>query len=123
MALLTLAESAGSLMKRFVEGSDRGQSMLLSQCRDEWIEESNSVRAIEDGQDDQGPRPEGPARVRQSRAAAGQAALTPARRPSASAKGKGSEELRRAFTLVKKAGGGPALSARDHGCTGLERIQ
>src|SRR5277367_4318605 len=34
-------------MKRFVEGADRGQSMLLPECLDEWVEESNSVRVIE----------------------------------------------------------------------------
>ena len=31
-------------MKRFVEGADRGQSTLLPECLDEWVEESNSVR-------------------------------------------------------------------------------
>ena len=34
-------------MKRFVEGADRGQSTLLPECLDEWIEESNSVRVID----------------------------------------------------------------------------
>src|SRR6187549_3828467 len=34
-------------MRRFVEGSDRGQSTLLPECLDEWIEESNSVRVID----------------------------------------------------------------------------
>ena len=34
-------------MKRFVEGADRGQSMLLPECLDEWVEESNSVRVID----------------------------------------------------------------------------
>jgi hypothetical protein len=34
-------------MKRFVEGADRGQSTLLPQCLDEWVEESNSVRVID----------------------------------------------------------------------------
>ncbi len=30
-------------MKRFVEGADRGQSTLLPECLDEWVEESNSA--------------------------------------------------------------------------------
>ena len=34
-------------MKRFVAGADRGQSTLLPECLDEWIEESNSVRVID----------------------------------------------------------------------------
>ena len=34
-------------MKRFVEGADRGQSTLLPECLDDWIEEENPVRAID----------------------------------------------------------------------------
>src|SRR3981189_406090 len=34
-------------MKRFVEGADRGQSTLLPECLDEWVEERNSVRVID----------------------------------------------------------------------------
>src|SRR5262245_30426802 len=34
-------------MKRFVEGTDRGQSTLLPECLDDWIEEDNPVRAID----------------------------------------------------------------------------
>jgi len=34
-------------MKRFIEGSDRGQWTLLPECLDEWIDESNPVRAID----------------------------------------------------------------------------
>jgi hypothetical protein len=34
-------------MKRFVEGADRGQSTLLPECLDEFVEESNSVRVID----------------------------------------------------------------------------
>ena len=34
-------------MKRFVEGADRGQSTLLPECLDEWVEEGNSVRVID----------------------------------------------------------------------------
>ena len=32
-------------MKRFLVGADRGQSTLLPECLDEWIDESNPVRA------------------------------------------------------------------------------
>src|SRR6516162_11485323 len=34
-------------MKRFVEGADRGQSTLLPECLDEWIDEDNPVRVID----------------------------------------------------------------------------
>ena len=34
-------------MRRFVEGADRGQSTLLPECLDEWIDESNPVRAVD----------------------------------------------------------------------------
>ena len=34
-------------MKRFVEGAERGQSSLLPECLDDFIDESNPVRAID----------------------------------------------------------------------------
>ena len=34
-------------MKRFVEGTDRGQSTLFPECLDEWIDEDNPVRVID----------------------------------------------------------------------------
>jgi transposase len=34
-------------MKRFVEGADRGQSTLLPECLEDWIDEQNPVRAID----------------------------------------------------------------------------
>jgi transposase len=34
-------------MKRFLIGADRGQSTLLPECLDEWIDESNPVRAVD----------------------------------------------------------------------------
>jgi hypothetical protein len=37
----------GKLMKRFVEQADRGQSTLLPQCLDDFINESNPVRVID----------------------------------------------------------------------------
>src|ERR1700738_5187840 len=33
-------------MKRFVEGTDRGQSTLFPECLDDWIDENNPVRVI-----------------------------------------------------------------------------
>lgn len=41
------ARFAGELMKRFVSGVDRGQSTLLPECLDDFIDESNPVRAID----------------------------------------------------------------------------
>ena len=34
-------------MRRFVEGMDRGQSTLLPECLDDWIDENNPVRVID----------------------------------------------------------------------------
>jgi transposase len=34
-------------MKRFLAGADRGQSTLLPECLDDWIDESNAVRAVD----------------------------------------------------------------------------
>jgi transposase len=34
-------------MKRFVEGVDRGQSPLLPEYLDDWIDEDNPVRVID----------------------------------------------------------------------------
>src|ERR1700741_2932300 len=34
-------------MRRFVEGTDRGQSTLLPECLDDWISEDNPVRVID----------------------------------------------------------------------------
>ena len=34
-------------MGRFVEGTDRGQSMLFPDCLEDWIGEDNAVRAID----------------------------------------------------------------------------
>ena len=34
-------------MKRFVEGADRGQSTLLPECLDGWVDEENPVRVID----------------------------------------------------------------------------
>src|SRR3989475_9293633 len=45
--MIRLAICRGAFMKRFVEGADRGQSTLLPECLDEWIDESNPVRAVD----------------------------------------------------------------------------
>src|SRR5215470_2721502 len=37
----------GELMGRFVEETDRGQSTLLPECLDDFIDESNPVRVID----------------------------------------------------------------------------
>jgi transposase len=34
-------------MKRFVTGADRGQSTLLPECLDDWVDESNCIRVID----------------------------------------------------------------------------
>ena len=34
-------------MKRFIEGAGRGQSTLLPECLDDWVDDSNSVRAVD----------------------------------------------------------------------------
>ena len=37
----------GDLMKRFVERFHRGQSTLLPECLDDWIDENNPVRVVD----------------------------------------------------------------------------
>jgi hypothetical protein len=37
----------GKLMRRFVEQADRGQSTLLPECLDDFIDDSNPVRVID----------------------------------------------------------------------------
>ena len=45
--MILLAICSGGLMKRFIEGADRGQWTLLPECLDDWIDESNPVRVID----------------------------------------------------------------------------
>ena len=45
--MILLAICGGGFMKRFVAGADRGQSTLLPECLDDWIDESNPVRVID----------------------------------------------------------------------------
>src|SRR6476469_4871189 len=39
---------SGGSMRRFVEEADRGQRTLLPECLDDFIDESNPVRAIDE---------------------------------------------------------------------------
>ena len=34
-------------MKRFIEGAERGQSTLLPECLEDWVDDSNPVRAVD----------------------------------------------------------------------------
>ena len=34
-------------MAAFVQGADRGQAALLPECLDDWVDESNPVRAVD----------------------------------------------------------------------------
>jgi len=42
-----ITESAGDLMAGFVAGLDRGQATLVPECLEDWVHESNSVRAVD----------------------------------------------------------------------------
>jgi hypothetical protein len=37
----------GGTLKGFVEGADRQQTTLLPECLDDWVDESNPVRAVD----------------------------------------------------------------------------
>src|SRR5512142_33978 len=41
------ARFAGDRMRRFVEGTDRGQSTLFPDCLEDWIDENNPVQVID----------------------------------------------------------------------------
>ena len=45
--MIPLVISGGGLMKRFIEGADRGQWTLLPESLDDWIAEDDPVRAID----------------------------------------------------------------------------
>ena len=47
LAAVILALLRGDRMKRFVEGTDRGQSTLFPECLEDWIDENNSVQVID----------------------------------------------------------------------------
>ena len=39
--------NCGGTMKGFVQGTDRQQTTLLPECLDDWVDESNPVRAVD----------------------------------------------------------------------------
>src|SRR6202165_3814641 len=41
------ARFAGAQMRRFIEGTDRGQNTLFPECLEDWIGEDNPVRVID----------------------------------------------------------------------------
>jgi hypothetical protein len=45
--MILLAESAGEVMQGFVQGADRQPTTLLPECLDDWVGESNSIRAVD----------------------------------------------------------------------------
>jgi transposase len=45
--MIPLAICSGGLMKRYIEGAERGQSTFLPECLDDWIADDNPVRAID----------------------------------------------------------------------------
>jgi transposase len=45
--MILLAICGGNFMKRFVVGADRGQSTLLPECLEDFVDESNPVRVID----------------------------------------------------------------------------
>jgi transposase len=45
--MIPLVVLRGEMMKRFVAGADRGQSTLLPECLDDFIDENNPVRVID----------------------------------------------------------------------------
>jgi hypothetical protein len=47
----------GGMMKGFVQGADRQQTTLLPECLDDWVDESNPVRAVGKNTNPQLPPP------------------------------------------------------------------
>ena len=45
--MISLLKSAGEVMQGFVQGADRQQTTLLPECLDDWVDESNSIRAVD----------------------------------------------------------------------------
>src|SRR4051812_37004155 len=46
-AMILLLNRAGEVMRGFVQGADRQQTTLLPECLDDWVGESNPVRAVD----------------------------------------------------------------------------
>ena len=45
--MIPFAESAGGVMRGFVETAGRQQTTLLPECLDDWVDEGNPVRAVD----------------------------------------------------------------------------
>ena len=45
--MIPLLNRRGDLMAGFVAGLDRGQATLLPECLEDWVDENNSVRAVD----------------------------------------------------------------------------
>ena len=45
--MIPLLNRRGEVMKGFVQGADRQQTTLLPECLDDWVDESNPVRAVD----------------------------------------------------------------------------
>src|ERR1700687_3715141 len=46
-AMIPWLNRRGEVMKGFVQGADRQQTTLLPECLDDWVDESNPVRAVD----------------------------------------------------------------------------
>src|SRR5437899_3955587 len=45
--MILLLNRAGEVMQGFVQGADRQQTTLLPECLDDWVDEGNSIRAVD----------------------------------------------------------------------------
>src|SRR3981189_1927760 len=45
--MILLLNRRGEVMRGFVQGADRQQTTLLPECLDDWVDESNSIRAVD----------------------------------------------------------------------------
>ena len=45
--MISALDRRGQVMTGFVQGADRGQSTLLSECLEDWVVEDNPVRVID----------------------------------------------------------------------------
>src|SRR3982074_414629 len=45
--MILLLNRRGEVMKGFVQGADRQQTTLLPECLDDWVDEGNSIRAVD----------------------------------------------------------------------------
>src|SRR6201747_534933 len=45
--MILLLNRRGEVMQGFVQGSDRQQTTLLPECLDDWVDEGNSIRAVD----------------------------------------------------------------------------